>query len=70
MDLVAEEKMKKEQIHDLGEILMGKLPARCNDEEITIYYQNGYYDQAHLIKEFKNFGVLSPNKYLKEIIKQ
>ncbi|SHH72672.1 helix-turn-helix domain-containing protein [Clostridium grantii] len=32
-----------------------------------IMYQNGYYDQAHLIKEFKNFGILSPNKYLKSL---
>lgn len=41
MDLVAEGKMKKDNIHDLGDILMGKLPARRNDEEITIYSVGG-----------------------------
>ena len=41
MDLITEEKMKTEDIHDLGDILMGKLPARRNDEEITIYSVGG-----------------------------
>lgn len=41
MDLIFEGKMKKEEIHDLGDILMGKLPARRNDKEITIYSIGG-----------------------------
>jgi ornithine cyclodeaminase len=41
MDLIAEDKMKKDDLHDLGDILMGTVPARRNDEEITIYSVGG-----------------------------
>ncbi|MEM9324095.1 MAG: helix-turn-helix domain-containing protein [Bacteroidota bacterium] len=32
-------------------------------------FKSGYYDQSHLIKEFRYFVDLSPRKYLKEINK-
>lgn len=41
MDLIAEGKMKKEQIDDLGDVLMGKIPARRNEDEIVIYSIGG-----------------------------
>ncbi|PEB50582.1 AraC family transcriptional regulator [Bacillus pseudomycoides] len=28
--------------------------------------ENGYYDQAHLINEFKNFGSLTPNEFVEK----
>lgn len=28
--------------------------------------ENGYYDQAHLINEFKNFGHLTPNEFVEK----
>lgn len=33
-----------------------------------IINENGYYDQAHLINEFKKFGYLSPNKLSKSLM--
>ena len=32
-------------------------------------FKSGYYDQSHLIKEFRYFVDLSPRKYLKEVNK-
>jgi AraC-like DNA-binding protein len=32
-----------------------------------IINENGYYDQAHLINEFKKFGYMSPNKLSKSL---
>lgn len=32
-----------------------------------IAYSCGYYDQVHLIKEFKEFGFFSPRNFMKEI---
>ena len=29
--------------------------------------QNGYYDQSHLIREFKNYTDLTPNQFAKTI---
>ena len=41
MDLLHEGKITKDDIHDLGDILMGTVPARRNDKEITIYSVGG-----------------------------
>jgi ornithine cyclodeaminase len=41
MDLIAEGKMKPEQIDDLGDILTGKIPSRRNEDEIIIYSVGG-----------------------------
>jgi tyramine oxidase subunit B len=41
MDLIAEGKMKREQIDDLGDVLIGKIPAHRNDDEIVIYSIGG-----------------------------
>ena len=41
MDLLHEGKIEKSDIHDLGDILMGTLPARRNDEEIILYSVGG-----------------------------
>ncbi|WP_320046032.1 tyramine oxidase subunit B [uncultured Ilyobacter sp.] len=41
MDLLHEGKITKDDIHDLGDILMGKTPARRNDDEIIIYSVGG-----------------------------
>lgn len=41
-------------------------------EEMTLTqltFKSGYYDQSHLIKEFRYFVDLSPRKYLKEVNK-
>ena len=32
---------------------------------LDVVFTQGYYDQAHFIKEFKQFSGLSPEKYLK-----
>ena len=41
MDLIAEGKMKKEQIDDLGDILIGTSPVHRKKEEIVIYSVGG-----------------------------
>ncbi len=41
MDLIAEGKMKKEQIDDLGDVLIGKLPVHRKEDEIVIYSVGG-----------------------------
>lgn len=41
MDLIKEGKMEKEQIDDLGDILIGKVPAHRKDGEIIIYSIGG-----------------------------
>lgn len=41
MDLLHEGKISKESIHDLGDILLGNIPARRNEEEIIIYSVGG-----------------------------
>lgn len=41
MDLIAEGKMKKEQIDDLGDVLTGKLPVHRREDEIVIYSVGG-----------------------------
>lgn len=41
MDLLHDGKIEKDDIHDLGDILIGKLPARRNEEEIIIYSVGG-----------------------------
>lgn len=33
--------MKREQVDDLGDILMGTIPARRNDDEIIVYSIGG-----------------------------
>jgi ornithine cyclodeaminase/alanine dehydrogenase-like protein (mu-crystallin family) len=40
-DLIAEGKMSKDQIDDLGDILTGKKPAHRREDEITIYSVGG-----------------------------
>ena len=40
-DLIAQGKMKKEQIDDLGDILLGKVPVHRNPDEIVIYSIGG-----------------------------
>ncbi|CAH0194094.1 hypothetical protein SRABI96_01745 [Peribacillus sp. Bi96] len=32
--------------------------------------ENGYYDQSHLINEFKKFGYLTPNKFMHTVSKK
>lgn len=41
MDLIAEGRMKKEQIDDLGDILTGKIPLKRKEDEIIIYSIGG-----------------------------
>lgn len=41
MDLIAEGKMKKDQVDDLGDILIGKLPVHRKEDEIVIYSVGG-----------------------------
>ena len=41
MDLIAEKKMEKSQVDDLGDVLTGKIPARRRDDEIIIYSVGG-----------------------------
>ncbi|WP_027185084.1 tyramine oxidase subunit B [Desulfovibrio inopinatus] len=41
MDLMADGRMQREQLEDLGDVLTGKLPARKNDNEIVIYSVGG-----------------------------
>jgi len=41
MDLLHEGKIEVSDIHDLGDILLGNLPARRNEEEIIIYSVGG-----------------------------
>lgn len=41
MDLIAEGKMSKEQIDDLGDVLIGKIPAHRKKDEIVIYSVGG-----------------------------
>lgn len=40
-DLIAEGKMKPEQIDDLGDVLLGNLPVHRKEEEIVIYSVGG-----------------------------
>ncbi len=40
-DLIAEGKMKPEQIDDLGDILLGRVPVHRKDDEIVIYSVGG-----------------------------
>lgn len=41
MDLIAEGKMKREQIDDLGDVLTGKLPVHRDPKEIVVYSVGG-----------------------------
>lgn len=41
MDLMAEDKMRKDQIDDLGDVLTGKVPVHRKDDEIVIYSVGG-----------------------------
>ncbi len=41
MDLIEEGKMKKEQVDDLGDIIMGKVPVHRKENEIVIYSVGG-----------------------------
>ncbi len=41
MDLITEGRMKKEQIDDLGEVLIGNIPVHRKDDEIIIYSVGG-----------------------------
>jgi len=41
MDLIAEGKMSKDQIDDLGDVLIGKIPAHRKENEIVIYSVGG-----------------------------
>ncbi len=41
MDLIAEGKMKKEQVDDLGDMLVGKIPMHRKENEIIIYSIGG-----------------------------
>jgi AraC-like DNA-binding protein len=43
--------------------MLTKMDGCCIKDIIS---ENGYYDQAHMIKEFKKFGYSSPNKLLKK----
>lgn len=40
-DLIAEGKMKREQIDDLGDVLMGKIPVHRDPDEIVVYSVGG-----------------------------
>lgn len=40
-DLIAEGKMSSDQIDDLGDVLLGKIPVHRNDDEIVIYSVGG-----------------------------
>lgn len=37
-----------------------------NNNFLDLIYENEYYDQAHFIKEFKQFSGVSPIKFIKE----
>jgi ornithine cyclodeaminase len=41
MDLIAEGKMSKDKIDDLGDVLTGKIPAHRKEDEIVIYSVGG-----------------------------
>lgn len=41
MDLIAEGKMKREQIDDLGDVIIGKIPVHRKEDEIIIYSIGG-----------------------------
>ncbi|SFR55925.1 tyramine oxidase subunit B [Anaeromicropila populeti] len=41
MDLIAEGKMQKEQVDDLGDVLVGKIPVHKKKDEIVIYSVGG-----------------------------
>ena len=41
MDLIAEGKMKPEQVDDLGDILMGNIPLHRKEDEIIVYSIGG-----------------------------
>lgn len=41
MDLIAEGKMSKDQIDDLGDVLIGKIPVHREEDEIVIYSVGG-----------------------------
>ncbi|MDF2513184.1 MAG: putative ornithine cyclodeaminase, mu-crystallin [Herbinix sp.] len=41
MDMITEGRMKKEQIDDLGDVLIGKVPVHRKENEITIYSVGG-----------------------------
>lgn len=36
-------------------------------EKPNVIMDHGYFDQAHLINDFKSFGYVSPNQYLKQL---
>lgn len=40
-DLIAEGKMKPEQIDDLGDVLLGNIPVHRKEDEIVIYSVGG-----------------------------
>ena len=41
MDLIAEGKMKLDQVDDLGDVLLGNIPVHRKEDEIVIYSVGG-----------------------------
>jgi ornithine cyclodeaminase len=41
MDLIANGKMTKNQVDDLGDVIIGKVPVKRNENEIVIYSVGG-----------------------------
>ena len=49
------------QVVRFQNILKAK-PSSQSLRQNKMFYENGYYDQAHFIKEFKNFYGVTPSK--------
>ncbi len=43
------------------------LHTNKHSEKPNIIMDHGYFDQAHLINDFKSFGYVSPNQYMKQL---
>lgn len=48
------------------ERLQASLFCLLNEKDDVIYNELGYYDQAHFIKDFKNFSTITPNIFKKD----